>query len=130
MLSTEPTGWPPIRTWLSGTSWLAFWKSEVVLVAAAAAEEDDARGRSRPTARAAIAAIAGGGDPPARRRAFLLAYGISSHGSSLAAPRPPTRGNGARIVSERSPAKSAPSGDLTGIQRALRLDQAMAALRR
>src|SRR5215211_4748680 len=31
MLSTEPTGEPPISTWLSGTSWPAFWKTKVYL---------------------------------------------------------------------------------------------------
>ena len=55
-----------------------------VLVFAAAAEEDHAEGdddhrEGRDRRRA------GGGDPPARRRAFLLAFWICGHGSSLAA---------------------------------------------
>ena len=60
MLSTVPTGWPPIRTWLSGTSWLAFWKRREYLVTAVAAEDDVGEGEDNQRRGRATAAIRAG----------------------------------------------------------------------
>ena len=72
MLSTEPTGEPPISTWLSGTSWPAFWKTRVYLWPPPPLKKTTASTITA-TARAAIDGDPRWGSPPACRRAFLLA---------------------------------------------------------
>ena len=77
MLSTVPTGEPPISTWLSGTSWPAFWKTSVYLWPPPPLKKTIARTITA-TARAAITAIRAGVVPRLAAEPFSSPNGLAA----------------------------------------------------
>src|SRR5215218_780886 len=118
MLSTEPTGEPPISTWLSGTSWPAFWNTRVYLCPPPPLKKTTASTITA-TARAAITAIRAGVVPRLAAGFLSSPTGLAATDSRLlsSSPVPPIRQNSCQMVSEGVLAKTRLSRDLTGNQR-------------
>src|ERR1043165_5071957 len=120
MLSTVPAGEPPISTWLSGTSWPAFWKTRVYLCPPPPLRRTIARTITA-AARAAITAVRAGVRPRRAPGPVSSLKGLAATDrrllSKFSGPSDPAERLQDRI--RGGPRQTLLSRDLTRIQRPL-----------